>query len=129
MNKKVLVKLTLLIIFSIGNIMAINYKAPPKDIPNKVNIPISYENVKESLDKIDNLIIEKEEFKEDIIKVSTTLTGEKKELEELIKEINSNKFINGVENISIEKYQENWKWNGVIVFNSYVEYRNLHKNE
>lgn len=109
--------------------MAINYKAPAKDIPNKVNIPISYENVKESLDKIDNLIIEKEEFKEDIIKVSTTLTGEKKEIEELIKEINSNKFINGVENISIEKVQENWKWNGVIVFNSYVEYRNLHKNE
>lgn len=129
MNKNVLVKLTLLIIFSIGNIMAINYTAPTKEIPNKVNIPISYENVKESLDKIDNLIIEKEEFKEDIIKVSTTLTGEKKELEALIKEINSNKFINGVENISIEKVQENWKWSGVIIFNSYVEYRNLHKNE
>lgn len=109
--------------------MAINYTAPTKEIPNKVNIPISYENVKESLDKIDNLIIEKEEFKEDIIKVSTTLTGEKKELEALIKEINSNKFINGVENISIEKVQENWKWSGVIIFNSYVEYRNLHKNE
>ena len=129
MNKKILVKFTILIIFSIGNIRAINYTAPTKEIPNKVNIPISYQNVKESLDKIDNLIIEKEEFKEDIIKVSTTLTGEKKELEALIKEINSNKFINGVENISIEKVQENWKWSGVIIFNSYVEYRNLHKNE
>lgn len=129
MNKKTLIKFTFLIILSVINIAAISYKAPAKDIPSKVNIPVTYDKVKESLDKINNLTIEKEEFKENNIIVSTTLIGGKKEIEALIKEINSNKFINRVEKVSIEKNQENWKWNGVIVFNSYEEYRNLHKNE
>lgn len=129
MNKRFIFKFISIIIISIIQTGAMNLKAEPKEFVEKYEAEVNYDDVKKSLGLLSNLIIIKEEFKGSKIIVETSLLGNEKEIEDLMKEINTNRFIENIENITLERLEESWKWSGVIVFNSYTEYGSFHKNE
>ena len=121
MERSIIIKFIIFLILSLGQSFLINIDLPESKI-RKSEISINHNIALNILEKYKDIIILKETKAKDSIKFEISYIGTKEELLKMLDEFNSNKFIQGINNLKIEKINEKWNLSAFVEFSSYMEY-------
>ncbi|MDD7793949.1 hypothetical protein [Clostridium sp. 'White wine YQ'] len=121
MERSIIIKFIIFLILSLGQSFLININLPESKI-RKNEISINHNIALNILEKYKDIIILKETKAKDSINFGISYIGTKEELLKMLDEFNSNKFIQGINNLKIEKINEKWNLSAFVEFSSYIEY-------
>ncbi|MBL4931027.1 hypothetical protein [Clostridium paridis] len=121
MERSIIIKFIIFLILSLGQSFLININLPESKI-RKSQISINHNSALNILGKYKDIIILKETKAKDRINFEVSYLGTEEELLKILNEFNSNKFIQGINNLKIEKINEKWNMSAFVEFSSYIEY-------
>ncbi|WP_238882802.1 hypothetical protein [Clostridium sp. YIM B02551] len=121
MERSIIIKFIIFLILSLGQSFLINTNLPESKI-RKSQISINHNSALNILEKYKDIIILKETKAKDRINFEVSYLGTEEELLKILNEFNSNKFIQGINNLKIEKINEKWNMSAFVEFSSYIEY-------
>ncbi|MEQ8198686.1 MAG: hypothetical protein ABRQ27_11880 [Clostridiaceae bacterium] len=121
MNRLLIIKLVILLFVLLGQSFCININEE-KDSVKKNEVRTTHESSLDTLRDFKNIKILKESKSDSKISFDIVYSGTEEEILSMVKEFNSNRFINKINNLKIEKSETDWILSAAVEFSSYVEY-------